>query len=75
MDYLSKKELNGLKGDIKASQYAIEAEKYTFQKKLIEKIGPEMIEELNNPKPKQEQEIPKKRKCFLLRIFNKKKGD
>lgn len=70
MDFLTKKELNGLKGDIKASENAIEAEKYSFQRNLMNKLGPEMIEELNKPKPAPKQE---KKKCFLLRIFNKKR--
>lgn len=68
MDYLTKKELNRLKGDVKASQYAIEAEKYTFQKKLIDKIGPEMIEKLNNVETKTNQNG----KCFWKRLFSKK---
>lgn len=73
MDYLTKKELRGLQGDIKASQYALEADKYSFQKKLINELGPQMVEELNKPKTEQKV-VEKKKKCFLLRLFNKK-GD
>lgn len=65
MDFLTSKEIDGLKADIKASEAALEAEKYTFEKMLKEKIGPKMIEELNKkeqPKPEQ-----KKKKKFSLR--------
>ncbi len=74
MDFLTRKELNGLKGEIKASEYALEAEKYTFQRELINKIGPSMIEELSKPKVAEIPVKKEKKKCWLLRIFNKK-GD
>ena len=74
MDFLTKKELDGLKGEIKASEYALEAEKYTFQRELINKIGPSMIEELSKPKTIEIPEKKVKKKCWLLQIFNKK-GD
>lgn len=74
MDFLTRKELNGLKGEIKASEYALEAEKYTFQRELINKIGPSMIEELSKPKVTEIPVKKEKKKCWFLRLFNKK-GD
>lgn len=71
MDFLTKKELDGFKGDVKASQIAIEADKYTFQRKLINELGPEMMNELNKPKSKP---IIQKKPGFLKRLF-KRKGD
>lgn len=71
MDFLTKKELDGFKGDVKASQIAIEANKYTFQRKLINELGPEMIDELNKPKVKP---VIQNKPGFLKRLF-KRKGD
>lgn len=71
MDFLTKKELDGFKGDVKASQIAIEADKYTFQRKLMNELGPEMINELNKPKLKP---TIQKKPGFLKRLF-KRKGD
>jgi len=72
MDYLTEKEIKSFKGEVKASQYAVDAEKYTFEKKLIEDIGPKMMEFL------EENSKPKKRKDGLFeRLFGKikKKGN
>lgn len=71
MDFLTKKELDGFKGDVKASQIAIEANKYTFQRKLINELGPEMIDELNKPKVKP---VIQNKPGLLKRLF-KRKGD
>lgn len=60
------KEIDGLKADIKASEVALEAEKYSFERILKEKIGPKMIEELNK-KEKPNETSPKKPKKFRLR--------
>lgn len=66
MDYLTSKEIDGLKADIKASEVALEAEKYSFERMLKEKIGPKMIDELNHKnEPVTENKPPKKR--FRLR--------
>lgn len=73
MDFLTRKELNGLKGEIKASEYALEAEKYTFQRELINKIGPSMIEELSKPKMLENKTVEEKNKCWIIRIFKKKR--
>lgn len=73
MDFLTRKELNGLKGEIKASEYALEAEKYTFQRELINKIGPSMIEQLSKPKTIENKTVEEKKKCCILRIFKKKR--
>lgn len=42
MDFFTKKELNGLKGDLKASEIAIKASNEDFKKKLIEQYGKEI---------------------------------
>lgn len=42
MDFFTKKELNGLKGDLKASEIAIKASNEAFKKKLIEQYGKEI---------------------------------
>lgn len=75
MDFLTKKELNGLKGDLKASEIAINAEKVQFGKKLIDTYGNEIdsvfkAEEMIEQKQPKETvyETPKK-KCFLKRLF------
>lgn len=82
MDFFTKKELNGLKGDLKASEIAINASKATFQKKLIEQYGKEMENAFNtqahvptqisptiNTEPTIEQK-PKSKKCWLKRLFS-----
>ena len=48
MDFFTKKELNGLKGDLKASEIAIEASNEAFKKKLIEQYGKEIELGLTN---------------------------
>lgn len=75
MDFFTKKELNGLKGDLKASEIAINAEKAQFGKKLIDTYGKEMdsvfkAEEMIEQKQQKEtaDETPKK-KGFLKRLF------
>ena len=70
MDFLTDKELNGLKSDIKSSEIALEAEKYSFEKQLKETLGPKMVEELNKPKEIKETKTCKKRKFNILRLFN-----
>jgi hypothetical protein len=76
MDFFTKKELNGLKGDLKASETAINAEKVQFEKKLINTYGKEM-ESVFNAQEKIEKEHqteivnePTKKKCFLKRLFS-----
>ena len=76
MDFFTKKELNGLKGDLKASEIAINAEKVQFEKKLISKYGKEM-ESVFNAEEKISEEYkkepinePQKKKCFLKRLFS-----
>lgn len=68
MDYLTSKEIDGLKADIKASEVALEAEKYSFERMLKEKIGPKMVEELNHKNEQIEKE-PKKKRFRLRDIF------
>lgn len=69
MDFFTKKELNGLKGDIKAREIALNAEKESFKKKLVEEYG-KQIDEYMSPKEKE-----KKEKCFIKKLFsiNRKK--
>lgn len=73
MDYLTNKEINGLKSDIKASEVALEAEKYTFGKILKENIGPKMMEELNKQEEtvqqSDEQPMEKKKRFKLKELF------
>ena len=49
MDFLTKKEIEGLKQDIKAKEIAVEADKYVFETKLLNGLGESMMEELKNP--------------------------
>ena len=76
MDFFTKKELIGLKGDLKASEIALNAEKEEFSKKLINKYGKEMDAVFNkkgNQNNKKHdnvsEKIPKK-KCFLRKLFS-----
>ena len=49
MDFLTKKEIEGLKQDIQAKNIAVEADKYAFEAKLLNGMGEEMMNELKNP--------------------------
>lgn len=49
MDYLTKKEIEGLKQDIKARDIAVEADKYVFETKLLNGLGESMMQELKTP--------------------------
>lgn len=49
MDYFTQLEVNGLKTDKVLSKETIDAEKYSFQRKLEGEMGKKMMEELNNP--------------------------
>ena len=76
MDFFTKKELIGLKGDLKASEIALNAEKEEFSKKLINKYGKEMDAVFNKKGNKNNkkhdnvsEKIPKK-KCFLRKLFS-----
>lgn len=72
MDYLTEKEIKSFKGEVKASQVAVEAEKYTFCKKLMEDIGPKMMDFLDGKSEPEEKKIG-----LFERIFGKgkKKGN
>ena len=86
MDFFTKKELNGLKGDLKASEIALRADKEQFKKKLVEKYGKEMDSVFNaqsipmqvepavcDVQDKNEEiaeEKPKKKQSFLKRLFS-----
>ena len=49
MDFLTKKEIEGLKQDIQAKDIAIEADKYAFEAKLLNGMGESMMNELKEP--------------------------
>ena len=49
MDYLVRKELDGLKNDIESKNIAVEADKYVFEMKLLNGLGESMMNELRNP--------------------------
>ena len=49
MDYLTRKELEGLKNDIESKNIAVEADKYAFELKLLNGMGESMMNELRNP--------------------------
>ena len=69
MDPLTKKELNGLKGDIKAKNTAIDAFKTSFEQQLKNSLGAEIDETLSKPVVYQTQER-KKKQNWLHRIIN-----
>lgn len=64
MDFFTKKELNGLKGDMKAKEIALNAEKESFKKKLVEEYG-KQIDEYMSPKKQK-----KEKKCFIKKLFS-----
>ena len=49
MDFLTKKEIEGLKQDIQSKEIAIEADKYMFENKLLNGLGESMMNELKEP--------------------------
>ena len=86
MDFFTKNELNGLKGDLKASEIALRADKEQFKKKLVEKYGKEMdsvfntqpipaqieptVHDIQNEKEKDAKEKIQKKQSFLKRLFS-----
>lgn len=49
MDFLTKKEIEALKQDIAAKDIAVEADKYSFEMKLLNGLGESMMDELKKP--------------------------
>lgn len=49
MDFFTRQEINGFEGDKIATKEALEADKYSFQRKLQGSFGEKMMEQLNNP--------------------------
>ena len=49
MDFLTKKEIEGLKQDIQSKEIAIQADTYMFEHKLLNGLGESMMNELKNP--------------------------
>ena len=82
MDFLTKKELKGLKGDLKASEIAIKASNEEFKKKLIEQYGKEIELGFTNQTYIPQQTTPPlvfktkektketKKTCWLKRLFS-----
>lgn len=58
MDFLTRKEIEKLKGEFASKDAALEAEKYSFERQLKNGLGNEIILTLNNP--------PKP--CFITKI-------
>lgn len=52
MDFLIRKEIEGLKRDIASKDAAVEADKYAFEVKLLNGLGDDIIKTLNNPPKK-----------------------
>jgi hypothetical protein len=49
VDFLIKKEIDNLKKDIASKDVAIEADKYAFETRLLNGLGEEIKEYLQNP--------------------------
>lgn len=49
MDFFTKQEINGYKGDRILIEESLEADKYAFKRKLEGSFGKKMMEQLNNP--------------------------
>ena len=49
MDFLTRKEIESLKQDIAAKDIAVEADKYSFERKLLNGLGETMMAELKTP--------------------------
>ncbi len=49
MGFLEDKELNSLKNEIKAKNIAVEADKYSYELQLLNGLGEEIKNTLNNP--------------------------
>ena len=56
MDFLSQNEIGGFKQDIKHGEAKQMAEKLAFEKKLLEGLGDEMIDEIEHPEKKKEKD-------------------
>ena len=82
MDFLIGQEVKGFAQDIKHGTAKQDSDKMIFEKKLLEGLGEEMVEEIKNPKsksPAKKQKIARKLnrkkrwavlKENLLKMFN-----
>lgn len=52
MDFLVSKEIEALKGDKAGAEEALEADKFSFQHKLMGNMGKQMMEQLEHPQKK-----------------------
>ena len=68
MDFLTQQEIKGFKQDIQNGSVKQSAEKFIFEKKLLEGLGEQMIEDLNNPNSESSAKNKK-----IARKFNRKK--
>ena len=59
MDIFVRNELEALKGEIEAKNYALEADKYSFIHQLESGMGERMLQELRNP-PKPDKKLARK---------------
>lgn len=82
MDFLTKQEVSGLKQDIKLGEARNITEKTVFEQKLLDGLGEEMKNEIENPDIKKNNKFAKKAnrkkrrtvwKENLRRIFGTKK--
>lgn len=82
MDFLTKQEISGLKQDIKLGEARNITEKTVFEQKLLDGLGEEMKNEIENPDIKKNNKFAKKAnrkkrrtvwKENLRRIFGTKK--
>lgn len=75
MSYLVDREIQKLKGDIEASQIAIEADKEIFASQLLGGLGDDIKKELHNPtKPKISTSIKVRFSRWLTNIIERWRG-
>ena len=71
MDFLTKKELDGLKADVKSKEIALEANKATFEAQLKNKLGNDILNTLSRVNINNAQTEKPKSKSLLKRIIDK----
>lgn len=71
MDFLTKKELDGLKADVKSKEIALEANKATFESQLKNKLGNDILNTLSRVNTNNTQTEKPKNKSLLKRIIDK----
>lgn len=71
MDFLTKKELDGLKADMKSKEIALEANKATFEAQLKNKLGNDILNTLSQVNTNNTKTEKPKNKSLLKRIVDK----